>query len=97
MLTFLPFYCTPFFSRCKEKFYKFSKFFENFFEREGNFGRCLPKKGKNGAQGFPKGAFPQKDPKEQTGRIPRTQVTVAQGKIQVQPDPEENRQKKKVR
>jgi len=69
MLTFLPLYCTPFFPGCKEKFYKFSKIFQYFFDGAENFGEFLPKTEEYRPQKLPKGALPPQDPQKQTGGI----------------------------
>jgi hypothetical protein len=87
-----PFYCNPFFRRCKYFFCKKPCFFEKISQRTGNASDnskdALPETGKYHPQQPPGGPFPQKCPCGQSRAITQTDISLTDLKTQMQPCPE---------
>ena len=98
--TIITLYCTPFFGTCKEKICENSRFFQNNFERtEQNpedFPNPFPKEGKNRPQRLAEGEDPYKAADQKASCVADPQVTVTDGKAQIQPGPEGRGHKQKV-
>jgi hypothetical protein len=62
MLTITPFYCNPFFRRCKQFFCHFASFFEREQEKIPYFSQQTPKIRKKRAKQPPQSDFPQSRP-----------------------------------
>jgi hypothetical protein len=93
-------YCNPFFAPCKEKIYQIPRFFQNIFKRlpkkRENFGKTFPKRGKQRTQKAAEGTLPKEDPGEQCQGIAHPQIAAAKAKHQINPGPEEEKDKQKV-
>jgi hypothetical protein len=75
MPTIIPFYCNPFFHRCKQNFRKIQKFFYRKADYSEKTGHCHPKTGKNRPEDPSCRGFPGDEAQDQSGRVPDPQVS----------------------
>ena len=97
MSAVIPFYCNPFFRRCKHFFYKKENFFQRkqrFFQKEG---RETPKPVPDRCQVLSGDAVKENGSGDGSGQIPQAKIPPADAEGQNQPSPAAAKQKQEVR
>lgn len=80
-------YCTPFFSACKEKFYKIPDFFANPMNRKQQVIKKLPKNQKNRLQPPACGPMKEPNPQKQAEGVAQPQIPLTNPETVLQPSP----------
>lgn len=96
----IPFYCTPFFRRCKYFFQKNATFLKKFSKWQENKSKkpieSLPNQAKNRAQELTEGGAPQNRPENQCGGVTQTQVAPAHAEAETDPNGAHQGAKKQI-
>jgi len=93
----MPFYCNPFFSRCKHFFCKIQTFFRRPQKKLPYFTCDSPETGKNALQPGPKGPFPEHPSGQHPEQIPDPKVSGTDSKAKADPGPKKGQDKEAVR